>query len=549
MLDPTTLLLVLVDAYVMNLTTTILLCQAGIWAILKGMLRGEHGNGGKKKGGGAGRGARSELVVLSAVSQTSGGASLVLLPKTVCLWDGQAALLLSEPRFPVSPTLAFPSTLTSLRRHRFQDSTLFCGHSTANRSVTGDMLACLGELAYPDVRLVLDKQTRTRQERGGCYETAAKRGSEHEGSKVAVEIDQARTPDNSLLHSRWTHGMNDGMSRRGITERRFKLRWCFAWIPFYLTVRSCCADSSLKKFSLIHEEPTDAWFAARDRRAVLIRVHELGNGRLVPGSLALSTAPLTYILQLLPQITARRDELAVPNLRSDNVKRMGGQYSLQRLVLPRAEGAGDDETVLRSIGVAMHETILKVMYELGRLISGTVEKYCLLPRSSGEENILGFSLWSESVKIYISGSKVENGTALECKGGGKRENPDKTHLPVVPSVMTPNCENPGTIQPGFEPDSLCQASKNHVFIQTAMVYGGAPPQKTKIITENQPFRKIVQLGVRNNDNKKTNSKHLRPTKALFVSRVVPVVNEQDIILYVISDLNLVQLQVTKLLFH
>ncbi|KAJ8872131.1 hypothetical protein PR048_025733 [Dryococelus australis] len=49
--------------------------------------------------------------------------------------------------------------------------------------------------------------------------------------------------------------------------------------------------------------------------------------------------------------------------------------------------------------------------------------------------------------------RSEYGAAPECKGGGKREIPEKTHRPVASSGTMTTCENPGVIRPEIEPCS------------------------------------------------------------------------------------------------
>ncbi|KAJ8869941.1 hypothetical protein PR048_028952 [Dryococelus australis] len=46
-----------------------------------------------------------------------------------------------------------------------------------------------------------------------------------------------------------------------------------------------------------------------------------------------------------------------------------------------------------------------------------------------------------------------DGTALECKGWGKREYPEKTRRPVTSSITIPTCKDPGVNPPGIEPGS------------------------------------------------------------------------------------------------
>ncbi|KAJ8889075.1 hypothetical protein PR048_008569 [Dryococelus australis] len=53
-----------------------------------------------------------------------------------------------------------------------------------------------------------------------------------------------------------------------------------------------------------------------------------------------------------------------------------------------------------------------------------------------------------------------NGEAPECKGGGKREIPEKIRRPAASSGTIPTCKNPGVARKGIEPGSLWWEASN-----------------------------------------------------------------------------------------
>ncbi|KAJ8868591.1 hypothetical protein PR048_030129 [Dryococelus australis] len=76
------------------------------------------------------------------------------------------------------------------------------------------------------------------------------------------------------------------------------------------------------------------------------------------------------------------------------------------------------------------------------------------PRGSPVSPALSFWCCSILTLITLIGSQdLANGTAPECKGGGKRENPEKTRRPAASSGTISTWEGPGATQSGIEPGS------------------------------------------------------------------------------------------------
>ncbi|KAJ8877431.1 hypothetical protein PR048_021885 [Dryococelus australis] len=86
--------------------------------------------------------------------------------------------------------------------------------------------------------------------------------------------------------------------------------------------------------------------------------------------------------------------------------------------------------------------------------SGITDFACLSPYGLFRLMALILGIIGRCHSVIRSGNDVAmTRAAPECKGGGKREIPEKTRRPATSSGTIPTCENPGVNQPGNQPDS------------------------------------------------------------------------------------------------
>lgn len=208
------------------------------------------------------------------------------------------------------------------------------------------------------------------------------------------------------------------------------------------------------------------------------------------------------------------------------------------LVITQDTASGSPAKTLKDMAVP--QTLNTKLEELVLVLTSKVDHLVNQVADLKEENVL--------LRVLIESMKVASTTTHNCEKSIVTQK--KSFSQAL--VSTSGQQNPGQQRASTNTDGSLQQSArkpnktadNEGYIVTR--YHRKTPNTTKQNAEHETPRTRAQLGVRNSDSLKTITKPLRRSKALFVSRFTPEVSVQEITNYVKNELNLEQLQVTKL---